>query len=181
MKMGPKPHPRSATEPAPIPGVRFIALTQDEWAKVDESDFALVSNYVWHTSRDRRGRPYAMTNVGSKRVKLHRMILGMTDRKVDVDHINRDTLDCTRKNMRFATRSQNSANAIGKARNGYKGVFSPKHGRVIAQIMVNRKTIYLGRFDSKEEAAKAYDVAARKHFGEFACVNFPKDGERGCL
>ena len=50
-----------------------------------------------------------------------------------------------------------------------------KSRRWLALIRINGKTTYLGYFDTREDAARAYDAAAREHFGEFAWLNFPDD------
>ena len=89
---------------------------------------------------------------------------------VGVD-IDRDPFNNQKSNLRYATRSQNKANAIqctGKA--GYRGV--TKHrDRWAAQITVNKRHIHLGVFLTREEAAEAYNLGAIKYFGEFAVLN----------
>lgn len=160
--------------------MKTITLTKGLVAKVDDEDFPLVSRYRWCVSGE-ACRPYAATSIGGKAVSLHRLIMGVVERRVQVDHINRDTLDCTRENMRLATIAQNRANSSCCSQSGFKGVFVRKTGRFMAQIVVSRKCIYLGTFDSREDAARVYDDAARRHFGVFARVNFPAVDERGCL
>lgn len=91
-----------------------------------------------------------------------------------VDHKNGDGLDNTRSNLRDCTPQQNQGNRT-KNRNGkcaYKGVTQNEHGHWLGQLHFNGKHIHLGRFDSAEEAARAYDAAAVKHFGMFARTNF---------
>lgn len=96
-----------------------------------------------------------------------------------VDHINRNGLDNYRCNLRPATRLQNRMNCGLSKRNksGFKGVSWHKScNKWVAKIEINDKSIYLGLFDDKIEAAKAYNAAAKKHFGEFAWLN-PIPGE----
>jgi hypothetical protein len=86
----------------------------------------------------------------------------------DLDHINGDPADNRIANLRIATQSQNNANR--RARRGRnKGVYMEKKtGKYKANICVNRKQIYLGRFESAEAAKAAYDKAAAQYFGEYA-------------
>ena len=91
-----------------------------------------------------------------------------------IDHINGIKDDNRWKNLREATCSQNKMNCGLSKRNksGYKGVFWRKElGKWRASIKKDQKRIYLGHFDTKEGAAKAYNEAALKYFGEFARVN----------
>lgn len=96
----------------------------------------------------------------------------------EVDHINRNRLDDRRSNLRLSTPSQNRANATARTRNrsGFKGVSISKHtGRWQSILTFEGKRHFLGRFDTPEKAAAAYDDAARVHFGEFAVLNFPEN------
>lgn len=93
-----------------------------------------------------------------------------------LDHINRDKQDNRIVNLREATASQNKANTEAYLKNpsGLKGVFRLKsNGRFLAQISVNGKTQYLGRYNDPVDAALAYDMAARRLHGDFAMLNFP--------
>lgn len=91
-----------------------------------------------------------------------------------IDHRNGNGLDNRRDNLRRATMSQNIANQFPRGGSSkYKGVCrSKRSGGWLAQICVNRKSIYLGRFGTEEEAARAYDVKAKEVWGEFARLNF---------
>lgn len=93
--------------------------------------------------------------------------------KLRIDHKDNDSLNDRIENLRPATRSQNMANSLLSKNNtsGQKGVSWHKRQRKwIARIMVDRKPIQLGSFDDPIEAKAAYDEAAKKYFGEFACV-----------
>lgn len=90
---------------------------------------------------------------------------------LDIDHINHNTLDNRRCNLRVASRSQNAANCKGRG-NKYKGVWwDEEKQRWRARITVNYQGYNLGRFDNEEDAAIAYNVAAQLFFGEFALLN----------
>ena len=93
-----------------------------------------------------------------------------------VDHINTDSLDNRKANLRLATHSQNSCNSRRDKSNTYsryRGVsFSKRKQKWFAAIRVNGKKTWLGYFDNEIDAARTYDVAARKYHKEFAMLNF---------
>lgn len=161
-----------AVEPDPVdPTISRVPLTRGYYALIDTVDAIAVGALPWSVHITQDGKTYARTT--TQKVYLHRFILGVTDPRVKVDHQNGNGLDCRRSNIRRATNSLNIANS-GKrpGRNPYKGVGA--HGvRWVARITVNYKSTHLGTFDTAEEAARAYDTAARHHFGEFAGLNFP--------
>ena len=102
---------------------------------------------------------------------MHNMILG-TPKGLHTDHKDGDGLNNQRSNLRLATPSENGANRLVGSNNtsGYKGI-SQKDKKWGAQITKNQKIVYLGRFETKIEAAKAYNTAAKKYHGEFARLN----------
>lgn len=106
---------------------------------------------------------------------MHREIANIPE-DLECDHINGNSLDNRKANLRAATRRQNCWNNSKrkpKSLSKYKGVSFSKRGRPWkAMLTVNGKWIYLGSFNSENQAAKAYDKAARRHFGEFAKLNF---------
>jgi hypothetical protein len=111
---------------------------------------------------------------GGKQTEMHRLVMGFPD--CSIDHADGDGLNNRRSNLRLATPSQNAANSrnFSPAREGLRGVtFVPAHWRAV--VKVNGRRIHIGDYKSPEEAARAYDAAARKHFGEFARPNFPDD------
>jgi hypothetical protein len=87
-----------------------------------------------------------------------------------VDHINGDKSDNRIENLRLADARSNARNSRKRKNNksGKKGVLAAENGRWHAQIRADGQPLYLGTFDTKEEAHRAYCDAAKKHFGEFA-------------
>lgn len=110
---------------------------------------------------------------GTRRtVSLHRVIAeraGIVSRADEVDHVDGNGLNCQRGNLRPATSAQNKQNQ-GRHRDnatGIKGV-SRRRGKWRAQITANGKRQHLGDFETPQEAAVAYQKAAKEAFGEFA-------------
>jgi hypothetical protein len=163
--------------------MKTIQLTKGFVALVDDADFAAVSQYKWRALVDkRRGKVYAVRKAhGShstrKSLYLHREILGVTDPTIKVDHRNGDGLDDQRGNLRSCTTAQNNMNQrkrINPLSSRYKGVcWHKRDGKFQAEIKINGKSKFLGMFTDELDAALTYDSAAREHFGEFACCNFP--------
>ena len=158
--------------------MREIILTQGRVAIVDDEDYERVSKYKWYAmnsglKRRRVERWYAEGSVNGTYTKLHRFIMGLAkSQKLNVDHINNDSLDCRKENLRLVTRQQNRFNSK-TSKKGYKGVFDShrKNKRWIALIRFNKKAIYLGHHKTQEEAALAYNSKALELFGEYVRLN----------
>lgn len=166
--------PKLDSEPEIVPGCRWLPLGEQRFALVDDADFPMVSKFYWRLS------PFGYVVTGACKT-LHRTIAAAP---VKVDHRNGVKWDNRRANLRWADNTQNSQNQ-GKRRgsSSFKGVSltAEKNGLWRARITVAGKETRLGYFRNETEAAHAYDAAARDRFGEFACVNFPRDGERSAL
>ena len=158
-----------------------IKLTQGKIAIVDKEDFEWLGEFKW-SAFTAHGIYYAQTwNPKSLRLIrgvgrytfMHRLILNCKKGEI-VDHINHNGLDNRRSNLRIVTIQQNAMNS--RPRKGgtskYKGVcLSKRDNRWQAKIKFNKNTIWLGSYASEVDAAKAYNQAALKYFGEYACLN----------
>jgi hypothetical protein len=155
-----------------------IPLTQGKVAIVDDED-AHLARFKWCAHRG-RNTWYARRKVGQIHVLLHREILGVTDPAMKVDHADGNGLDCRRLNLRTASHAENSRNSCRPKTNtsGFRGVRWKKERGWNARIRAGGKQQHLGHFATAEDAARAYDAAARRQHGAFAAVNFPLDGER---
>lgn len=151
-----------------------IQLTQGQTTIIDDSDYPKVSKYKWCANK-LGGKFYAVSNSAGKTILMHRIVIDAPS-MTEVDHINGNALDNRRSNLRLASHKENSQNRSFLKRNtsGYTGVFlEKKTNRWNAQIKIGYRHIHLGVFAEKEDAARAYDKAAKKHYGEFARLNFP--------
>jgi hypothetical protein len=113
---------------------------------------------------------YWRINIDGRRYAAHRLAyLYMTGTwpPSDLDHINRDRCDSRWANLRLANKSQNGANSVRHNRFGMRGVYQAR-GSLYSQIRKNGRTIYLGIFDTPDEAHAAFKKAAAELHGEFA-------------
>ena len=163
----------------PLLTTALIRLTQNQYALVSNEDYEWLSREKWHCVNMRGGRKAMRSIYGPEKqrrhkVYMHREIMGLEkgDNRV-VDHINHNTLDNRRCELRICSQAENCRNmrkTHGSSQ--YKGVSWRKlRKKWKAVITINDKTIFLGDFDSQNHAAMAYNEAARKHYGEYACLN----------
>lgn len=157
-----------------------IMLTRGYVAIVDDADYAWLSQWKWHATSAGHGGCYAIRGgagpIGARgtALRMHREIV-RAPADLQVDHINGDTLDNRRENLRCCTHSENARNRGPKQGTlaGLKGVDrSGRNWR--ARIWADGKSRMLGMFATPQEAAAAYDKAARDLHGEFARLNFPQ-------
>lgn len=138
---------------------------------VDLEDFWKVRDICWHKNDE----GYIVAALNGKTTRIHRLIMDAPN-GLDVDHkYGKETRNDNRKyNLRIATRSQNNVNRDIQKNNtsGTAGVY--KHSQCdkwTANVWRNNKTIYLGLFDTKEEAIAARKDAENKYYGEFSYDN----------
>jgi hypothetical protein len=168
-----------------------VPLRGGLFALVDATDAERVLARKWRERRHKHAptKVYAQCSYredGFKRnASLHRFVMGCTagDGRI-VDHINGDGLDNRRANLRITDHRGNATNVTRsklQKRGGYKGVsWNPRAKKWQASICGGevkangkRRQLYLGVFTDPADAARAYDAAAIKLFGEFGCLNFP--------
>jgi hypothetical protein len=156
-------------------------MAQPTYAKVDPDDYKRLRIYKF-IARKGTSCFYAQmlepNVITSKKVlHMHQIILEVPEGMI-IDHINHDGMDNRSANLRAATRAQNSRNRKKfprKCSSKYKGVYLHKSSlKWQARIMLEKKRRNLGYFNNEIDAAKAYDEAAKKYHGEFACLNFPE-------
>lgn len=166
--------------------MREIQLTRGKVALVDDRDFEAMSHYKWHA---RKGvRTWYAEGHGHREdgapthLSMHRLIMGAPE-GMQVDHIDGNGLNNTRENLRLCTRAENQFNrACSGGKSKYKGVSLHRNGKKWrAQIWFADKRVDLGLFIDEEDAARAYDEAARRLFGQFARLNFPLEQEQSAL
>lgn len=165
--------------------MKLVKLTRGQFAKIDDEDFERVSKNKWTASLKETHGYYAIkaTYKNKKRgtCSMHRFIMNARKSDPAIDHKNGDTLDNRKENLRFCTQSQNLQNRRMHKGNttGYKGVFLSRTKtmppRYRAKITANGKRFSSKIYDTKEEAALAYDAMASHLHGEFARFNFKDD------
>jgi hypothetical protein len=153
---------------------RIKLIGSSRYALVDDGDYQGLSIHLWRLEPRVNGDFYARALIGGKSVRLHRFILKLRAGSPRVDHKDHDGLNNQRQNLRLARAWQNGANKKKRTRfsSRYKGVH--RHGNPPgweAVIRVRREAKYLGVFRREDQAAAAYDAAARIFFGKFASFN----------
>jgi hypothetical protein len=151
--------------------MKSFALIGGYEVLIDREDSDKVAEFgPWYMnspSPDKKvGRFYFAHNLPERNgkrecVRLHRMITGATKGQI-VDHINGDTLDCRKVNLRITDAHTNATNA--KAYSENRGVnWDAEYSKWRARIQVNGKSVSLGRHDTKDQAIAAYKKAEKEY------------------
>ena len=142
---------------------------------IDSADWPTISHIHWFASQSGGRKWYVRGYLPGTRqmVLLHRFLLQPPQGTV-TDHVNDNGLDNRRANLRVVSQSANIRRQARKptVTAPYKGVFRRSANRWIAQILAPIGRQYLGTFETAEQAARAYDTAARQWFGKYARPNF---------
>lgn len=153
--------------------MKLIPLTRGVSAKVDEEDFEKFGGMKWYASFCKSINNFYACRKTKKIYYLHRVIMGSPEGMV-VDHINHDTLDNRRENLRICTQNQNMMNRIGSSshsKSGIRGVYWHKRaGKWTSQIHINGKAKHLGLFVSVDEAIASFAEANKKYYGDFGGI-----------
>lgn len=145
---------------------------------IDKGDYEKISKHKWHLDIDKRYNTFRVKSSvyqgykkSPKNIKLHRYLMDAKKGEV-VDHINHNTLDNRKSNLRITNNYGNGQNRNVQKNNliGYKGV-KKANNKYMARIFHNNIYIYLGVFNTPEDAAKEYNKKAKEIFGEFAYLN----------
>jgi len=159
--------------------MKEIPLAKGKVAIVDDDVYEYLSQWNWTTHCSENKRWYAARNEGyrfHRNILMHRVIMNAPN-GVDVDHWDGDGLNNQKYNLRFCTPIQNARNRRCRSDStvGLKGVGhkdTKKKKRYFARITFEGKDMFLGIFNTPEEAARAYDEKAKELFGDFARTNF---------
>lgn len=134
---------------------------------IDKEDLPLIEKYDWHANGSKNG-PRIMATIDGKSVYLHRLLMGVSDPKVYVDHWNGDVLDFRKGNLRVTDARGNARNRVSNNPYGVNGIYRSGHNSYNASITVNYESINLGTFATVEEAIYARVMAEIKYFGKYA-------------
>lgn len=155
--------------------MKLIPLTQGKFAQVSDHRYEYLNQFKWSLMRTGK-KEYAVHNFWNGKnnlVAMHVIIVNPPD-GLETDHLDGNGLNNQDGNLRICTKAENVRNRNKPKMNKYpyKGI-QPIGKKWRAIIGHSGRTMHLGMFLTPEEAAKAYDLAASKLFGEYANLNFP--------
>jgi hypothetical protein len=154
----------------------IIVISKGLHTAVDDDVLDLFSTLKWQAMYDSHTKKYyarchQRIDGKDKTVLIHRIIMGAKKGEI-VDHINGNTLDNRRQNLRICTNAENCRNKKihSDNQNGFKGIRKHKNFWQ-AKVTKDYKDYYAGSFKTPLEAAIAYNKKAKELFGEFAKLN----------
>ena len=164
-------------------------INSDKFVTIDDEDAAIIAGYAWweHAASPSLSYAYGMklprSRTGERVVKMHRLILGLEKGASIVDHIDSNGLNNVRSNLQRVTAAQNAQKANHTAGNmphkrhsKFRGVsFLGWYGKYLAYVNAEGKRVYLGYYDTAEEAARVRDAKAKELHGKFARLNYEDD------
>jgi hypothetical protein len=174
--------------------MKEILLTKGQVALVDDDDYEKLSQFKWVARWNKATQSYYGFRRGSRKgsgpkrvsrtgkeyyalgpnIHMHREIMSPVPDGMEVDHVNRNTLDNRKENLRHASHAQNNYNRPGNefAKVPFKGVTQSYRCKTFfSRIRKDGVNHYLGSFKTPVEAAMAYNEAAKRLHGEFAYLN----------
>lgn len=156
--------------------MKKIPLTKGKFAIVDDDDYEKLNAYNWQAHWDSKGKTYYVHGrVNGRYVVMARIIKNAVEGEY-VDHINHDTLDNRKENLRICRHDQNCFNRKGQynSTSKYKGVsYKSANKNWVVQIRENSVGRHIGSFKNEIVAALVYDEEAERVYGEHAYLNFP--------
>lgn len=161
--------------PATPAHASLIPLTRGQFAIVDSKNYEWLNQWKWHATKCKTTY-YAVRHDPlnhKKLIRMHRIVIPVS-KSQQIDHINHNGLCNQEDNLRVCDQTENNRNARPwrNCSSAKKGVsWNKGHDKWSASITVNKRKQHLGYFSNEKKAASAYDEAAKKLFGEFACTN----------
>ena len=151
----------------------ILGRRKDEVVEVDDEDYDFLKKWKWSVNDNKRNKyavRYLKKNNGIETLSMHRVIMGVKNQNLVVDHIDGNGLNNKRNNLRICTFYENRCNKKKPITNtsGYKGVhFKKINQKWCAQITVRGVIRHLGYFKTAKEAHEAYCRAGEKYFGMY--------------
>lgn len=164
--------PASEMAPALAGAARGVPVTGRvgvrAFAVVDPEDYPMVARSKWHLDDSGRAKRNAVVAEGRRfGTRMHREIMGLEPHDPrEVDHINRNPLDNRRSNLRICDHAQNHQNlgSYAGSTSKYRGVsWDAPRGKWKAQATLNYRNVYIGRYDTEQEAADAAAAWREEH------------------